>query len=247
MKLEYVLTATNLHESYVHFIPIFFKTWKKLYPSVKVIIVVIAESIPLKYKEYEHCIRLFPPVEGVSTVFTSQFIRLLYPCILNSSDGVLVTDIDMLPMNRTYFIDSIKSAADDQFVYLRGNLLEIKKQMAICYNVARSSTWQEIFGVSSVEDIRDSFVHIAETVDINWFTDQLILYEYVTRWNTTTKRLFRVFDNTTGFNRLHCRRDTLSKFLIRKNISRGVYSDYHCLKPMTEYSKINTRIYYLLH
>ena len=33
---------------------------------------------------------------------------------------------------------------------------------------------------------------------------------------------------------------------IRNNISNGVYSDYHCLRPMSKYSKINYEIYNLL-
>ena len=30
-------------------------------------------------------------------------MRILYPCILNSTGGVMITDMDMLPLNSQYY------------------------------------------------------------------------------------------------------------------------------------------------
>ena len=102
MKLDCVLTAVNENKLYLDFIPIFIKTWNKLYPDVDVKIVLIAKDIPEDLILYKNNIILFNPIEDVLTSFTSQFIRLLYPCILDYKNGVLITDMDMLPMNSTY-------------------------------------------------------------------------------------------------------------------------------------------------
>ena len=51
-----------------------------------------------------------------STSFISQYIRLLYPAILNSEGGVLITDMDMLPMNSDYYIKSIEDINNDKFI-----------------------------------------------------------------------------------------------------------------------------------
>ena len=59
MKLDCVLTATNENDRYIHFIPIFIDTWKKLYPDVDVKIVLIAESIPEQFLYYSNNIILF--------------------------------------------------------------------------------------------------------------------------------------------------------------------------------------------
>ena len=87
MKLEYVLTSCNLNPLYCDFIPIFIKAWKKLIPEIKIVIVLIAESIPEKFLNFSEYIKLFQPIENVSTAFVSQYIRILYPCILNSTGG----------------------------------------------------------------------------------------------------------------------------------------------------------------
>ena len=100
MKLDCVLTATNEKKIYLDFVPIFIKTWNKLYPDVDVLIILIAESIPDDLLIYKKNIKLFNPIQNVLTSFTAQFIRLLYPCLLNYENGVLITDMDMLPMNQ---------------------------------------------------------------------------------------------------------------------------------------------------
>ena len=46
MKLDCVFTAVNENKLYLDFIPIFIKTWNKLYPDVDVKIVLIAKDIP---------------------------------------------------------------------------------------------------------------------------------------------------------------------------------------------------------
>ena len=65
---------------------------------------------------------MFPSVENVSTAFVSQYIRIMYPCILNSTGGVMITDMDMLPLNSQYYTKPIESFDNDKFIYYRGNL-----------------------------------------------------------------------------------------------------------------------------
>ena len=94
----------------------------------------IADKIPDKYKKYEKHIVLFDKIEGVSSVFISQYIRLLYPALLNYKNSVLITDMDMIPMNRKYYVDNIKEINDDKWVYYRDKLMDDWNQMAMCYN-----------------------------------------------------------------------------------------------------------------
>ena len=103
MKLDTVLTAVNDNPLYIGFVPYFIRMWKLLYPDVNVKIVLVAEYIPENLKEYNDNLILFKPIEGISTAFTSQYIRLLYPNLLGCTNGVLITDMDIVPMNRTYY------------------------------------------------------------------------------------------------------------------------------------------------
>jgi len=117
MKLDCVLTAVNDSRLYLDFVPSFIKTWNKLYPDVDVKIIFISKNIPDDLLVYKENIILFEPIDNILTSFTAQFIRLLYLYILNYTDGVLITDIDILPMNRTYYTEHIKPYDNNKFIY----------------------------------------------------------------------------------------------------------------------------------
>lgn len=252
MKLDCVLTAVNENPLYLEFIPIFIKTWNKLYPSIDVKIVLIAKAIPDEYKDYANNIILFEPVENVLTSFTSQFIRLLYPCILNYKNGVLITDMDILPTNTTYYTEHIKEYDNSKFIYYRGDHCFIYKSIAMCYNAATPEIWRDIFDVHSIEDIRHMLVNISRNNIIEegigkqgWFIDQLYLYDKVMEWHKKTNNLICLDEEKTRFNRLS--RDTFRmSHEIRDALASGYFVDYHCYRPMSTFSELNNFIYDLL-
>jgi hypothetical protein len=252
MKLDCIVTAVNENPLYIDFIPIFVKTWKKLYPDVDVKIILIAHAIPKEYEEYKDHIILFAPIEFVLTSFTAQIIRLFYPCLLPYENGVMITDMDMLPMNRTYYTENIRPFDNDKFIYLRENVCFEYDQLAMCYNVATPKVWRDVFNIDSVEQIRTTIKDIALSRVIDgapgkegWDIDQRVLYKTVMEWNSRTYNLECLKESTTGF----CRFDRIYFVMndeIRDRIRNGVYSDYHCLRPMNEHREMNEHVYELL-
>lgn len=253
MILDCVLTAVNENKLYIGFVPIFIKTWNKLYPNVDVKIILIAKQIPESLLSYKSNIILFEPIENVLTSFISQFIRLLYPCILNYENGIMITDIDILPMNRTYYTENIKSYNNNKFIYYRENICFNFKQIAICYNVATPTTWKNIFGINSLEDIKNTIKNVnANNIikeghgNIGWCIDQITLFDKVMIWNNNTNNFICLKENETKFKRLDRVNLNISNINTIKNITDGNYSDYHCCRPMSKYSDINWKIYNLL-
>ena len=243
MILEYVLTATNDNPLYIDFIPIFIKTWNKLYPNVKVIIVLIANEIPEKYLKYKDNIILFEPINEIKTCFTSQIIRLFYPCILDSNDGILITDIDILPMNRTYFTRNIQNYDNDKFIYYRENVCFNEQQIAMCYNVATPKIWKDVFNINSKEDIINKIKNIYSENN-TWFADQITLFKHIKNWKLKQTSFVRLNEKETKFKRLD--RNTFDTNNIETIISNNSFTDYHCLRPMSQYEEINNKIVDLL-
>jgi len=253
MKLDCVLTACNNNPLYCNFIPIFIRAWNKLYPAVDVKIIYISNELPEFLEHYKENIILFKPIENVSDSFISQYIRSLYPAILNYDNGILITDMDMLPMNRTYYTKNIESFPNNKFIYLRDVLLDCN-QIAMCYNVATNKTWGEIFDIHSIEDINDRLIKVYSACNyqngsgnVGWFTDQIDLYNYVMNWNKKTNNFVSLQDKLTGFNRLdrifHINLDDINT---KTAISDGKFTDYHCLRPYGQYKLINDFIVFLL-
>ena len=253
MLLDCVLTSVNENPLYLDFVPIFIQTWNKLYPDVDVKIILIAKEIPDKFLLFKNNIILFEPLDNVLTSFTSQIIRLLYPCILEYNNGVLITDIDMLPMNNTYYTNSITEYDINKFIYYRENICLYEKQIAMCYNVATPKIWKDIFKIDSLYDIKNYIINVSDkniikegNENIGWSLDQVTLYNKITEWNKRTCNFVRLYEKKTGFKRLHRNTFDISNVKLRKNISKGYYTDYHCYRPMSKYYEMNWEIYNLL-
>ena len=253
MKLDCVLTAVNEKKLYLDFIPIFIKFWNKLYPEVDIKIILIANNIPKEFISYKDNIILFKPIKDVLTSFTSQIIRTLYPCILNYKNGVMITDMDILPMNKNYYTKNIIDYDNNKFIYYRDRVCFNQKEIAICYNIATPDVWKDIFKINSLEDIVAYIKNISSKNIIKeghnkagWSLDQKNLYNNVTKWNNKTNNFIRLNEKHTKFKRLNRNNFNISNVNIKKNISEEKYSDYHALRPMSKYSKINWEIYNLL-
>jgi len=252
MKLDCVLSACNLNPLYMEFIPIFVKTWNKLYPSVDVRIVLISSYLPDELKDYSSNIILFEPILNVSTSFISQYIRLLYPAILNYDNGIMITDIDMLPMNNTYYSKYIESYDNNKFIYLRDVLINTDSQIAMCYNVATNKVWSAVFNITTLYDINKRLEECFKKLNFvegpgqnGWFTDQLDLYKYVKTWDNETHNFIYLNDNDTKYarlDRIHMNNSALNDIETNK-VKNGYYSDYHCLRPYSQHKYMNELIY----
>lgn len=253
MKLDCVLTSVNENSLYLDFVPIFIKTWNKLYPQLDVKIILIAKNIPDNLLLFKKKIILFNPIDNVLTSFTSQIIRLLYPCILNYNNGVLITDIDMLPMNKDYYTKNIIEYDNNKFIYYRDKICLEINQISMCYNVATPQIWNDIFKINSLDDIINYIKDINDKElikeghgNIGWCIDQVILYNKVTEWNKKTKNFIRLNETQTKFQRLDRNTFNISDSNIRKNIIAGNYTDYHCYRPMSKFCDTNWEIFNLL-
>jgi hypothetical protein len=224
MKITTVLTAVNNNPKYTKFVPFFIRQWKKLYPDIKIKIVFIGCQLPDYLKEFSDYIDLFPEISGISTVYTAQTVRIVYPAILGPDEVTVITDIDMVPGNRTYFQHEIE---DNSFAIFRPLECVGKGEIAICYNAASTSVWKYMFNVNTVEDIRSYLVRKYRYTDgvhggRGWNTDQILLFNTVTNWNGK-KYIIGDFN----FKRLDSfeHKYDKDKFLIMLNTEQ--YSDAH--------------------
>jgi hypothetical protein len=185
-------------------------------------------------------LRLFKPVSGIHTAFQAQCIRLLYPRQIERNEGVLITDMDMLPMNRSYYEDALKDISDDTFVTYRDVCLPT--EIAICYNIACPSVWKSMFSDMSTESILQTWYegsnYDGQHGGNGWGTDQKILLKIFNHWNGPKVTLN---DQITKYNRL----DRIHPWIfedhvqLTKSVRDGMYSDYHCLRPYSQYKDIN--------
>ena len=248
MNIKYVLTAVNENNLYIDFIPIFIKAWESLY-EIEVKIILIMNEIPSKFLHVKDNIILFKPINNLSTVFQSQVIRLLYPSLLNTNDGILITDIDMIPLNKTFFTNCLKTIDETNFVNIAHSTNCGLEQYQMCYNIANSIIWNEIFNINTEDDIIIRMMEIHNRIilenKIYWVSDQYSLYYYLNKWNKHDIN-FKFLDVNFTNTKLLCR--NFKKYILdfsselQNKIKHGFYTDYHMLRPYIEYKEINDKI-----
>lgn len=240
MKIDIVLTSCNLNNYYLNLYPYVFKVWKEKF-NLDLYMILIADDIPDNLLNYKKFIILFKPIPNMNTTYIAQVIRILYPSLFDNLN-VLITDIDIFPISKKYFIKSIENYTKDQFIaytdrYIKNNMI------AICYNVANSSVWNEIFNINNLEDINNILLsnyddkYNGTKNCIGWYTDQQLLFNYIMEYKNKKNNYNKVIflnDNEIDYKRLDGK--SANKLLEIKNNQKNIlnnihtYSDFHIIR-----------------
>ena len=205
MKIDLVLTACNNNNSYLNMYPLVYKVWKKRF-NLDCYLILIDNSIPDFLKPYENYIILYSPIEGINTIYIAQTIRILYPAMFDNKN-ILITDMDIIPVLKTHFIDSVQDLSENAFIAYTDRYIK-QKMLAICYNVANSNTWKKIFSINNINDITNL---LKNWYDINyegikntkgWFLDQQKLYENVIKYKTEENEVIFLQDKNIQYTHM---------------------------------------------
>ena len=242
MKLDLCLVACDLNDNYTQFFDIVKFSWKH-YVGIDTKFILISSFIPTELESFTNDIILFNPIEDIPTAFQAQCIRILYPALLTEyKNSIIISDMDLIPLNKSYYVDSIDSINEDNFVVYR-NIISEYLQYPICFCTAKPNIWAEIFSINSINDICNTietwyelfvnaghFYQISSPFSVIWACDQLKLFELINKWNKKVNRLTLLSDQETKFNRL----DRLNILHIENNLHQyqveirsGIYSDFH--------------------
>jgi len=241
------LTAVNLEEKYLSCVPYFIDFWLALKShrsdvSFEPKVLVVAGELPIELLDYRNWCELYSCSEELSSVFVSQNIRTLQPS-LESSDYVITTDVDMLPLHTRVFMSAIEEILSGEEIVICRDVLS-PGQYPICYNLASPATWNKINNVNCTEDIDKKLVEVFEQISSNgdyrgqhggsgWFTDQEILYEEINMFEKLGGRVKKLSDRDTRHRRL----DRLwhpfpINWLLLPLVPFGFFSDYHVHHPI---------------
>lgn len=213
MKLVHILTACDNNPRYTKFIPLFIETWKRLSNNLRITILFISQDpLPEECKPYEQYIQRYThPNSKIHQTFIAQVIRILWPALLNEEEGILITDMDMIPGKLDYYTYPIEGySTENTFISYRPKSCVPSEQVAICYNIANSKTWSAITNIYSRADI-NAFLetyalkdYIADRSQSHWYSDQTILYQKIESWkrsNPVIHQHMYLTDEIAGFRR----------------------------------------------
>ena len=247
MKLSCVLVACNENTHYLQFWPIVKRSWWDLV-GVPCVMVYVGETLPDDLKD-DKAVLHFKPIPSWPTATQAQCIRLLYPALLKCDGAVMISDMDMIPMQSEFFLEEgFNTFLDNQFVSLRG-IGEELKEIFMCYVGGKPQTWSELFHIKSIDDIYSTlaawsseFASNGQHGSLGWSTDQRILYNKVKEWTQSKPERVGLIPWTPP----NYRPDRLDRGnpyewiqwnpLLEHKIQTKVFVDFH-MPPYTQFTK----------
>lgn len=225
MKIDRVILSTDNHPNYIQFWPIVAKAWNKL--GIKPTLAFIG-SIDVEIDKSIGDVFYFEPIKNIKTSFQAQTIRLLLPALF-PDEVCLISDIDMFPLQKEYFQDSIKNIEDDSFVVYRYD--EAFKRYPMCYVSAKGSVYKSIFKINKISDFQKT-IKKWKKLKLGWHTDETVLYRSLHAWKDFDKKCILLNHNAN--NRI----DRVCWGYDVNDLKKNKYIDAHFPRPYLQYKEL---------
>lgn len=245
MYIDLCIVSSDLNKNYIGLYPFVKKAWGKL--GVKTLLILVANGIPDHLIEHKDDIILFEPIENMHTAFQAQTVRLLYPALIPNKN-IIVSDIDIIPLNKNYFIDNIKLVPNNSHIIFRDSYIK-QNMYAVCYHLSNSNVWKNIFNISNIDEIRNTMrnwyniEYSGEKNCAGWFTDQYMLYKYINQ--NISNSVVVLKDADMNFKRLDKREKKYivdNKDTVLNDVQNNIYTDFHVIRPYQKHISLINNI-----
>lgn len=247
MKIDYVVVSTDNNPFYDGYWELVKKTWKDV-AELKTILVTVGNE---DYHEiFDDCELIgYKKVEDIPTSFQAQIARLFVTkTYINKT--FLISDLDMVPLSKSYFIDNAEKADETSLLIYTSDAYGYnnQKRYPMCYNLAKGKVYNEILDLdcSFVE-----FVHRVKTLGFQplWDSDELYFGKCVYEFENKSENKHRLVKLQRGF------KDGYATFRIDRDywgredfskIREGYFIDSHLIRPYESNKKeISDMLFFL--
>lgn len=229
MKIDYVVISSDDNPMYKDFYPIVSKIWNSF--GLKTYFINITNENSITENEYGF-VHKIKSIDNIPSSYQSQIVRLFSPNLIDGN--ILISDIDMIPLNYDYFKNNSEYLLDDNIVVHTTNPYTDRPFHAMCYLLGNSKTFKKILGTENMT--YEEFVKNLESMyGHSWFADENFFYDKSIGNENKMVFLKRDIKNT---------RIDRSKWVYDVNkLHKGTYIDSHLLRPYSQYlNEINELI-----
>lgn len=233
MKIDYCLIGSNTDPLYLDFWPIVSKVWKEVFNITPVLGLICDEDSEL-YSDEFGMVKKFKKSEFSDSGCQSQVVRMYLSKFLDGN--CIISDIDMIPLSKKYFIDDLEKFKDDDVIVMSSTHPQTvnTNQYPMCYIAGDSKIFDKIFKTNVSWD-----EFVKETCANGWYSDQLYLYKCIQEFGLDTVKFpYRSFNNDR-VDRAYWSYDD-------KLVTEGHYVDCHSLRPYHQYKSIINNLISLL-
>ena len=237
MRIDRAIVACDDNPLYTEFWPVVAKSWSLI--GIKPTLFLISDKQQVD-ESLGDVIRI-SPIESIPTSFQAQCVRMLGPAMFENEVSIM-SDIDMMPLSKEYFVKQIEEISDDDFVIFSSDAYEDIPDFPcypMCYNAAKGSLYKEIFKYDLTQYAKA--MHDWHSLDHGWTTDERVLYSNFMDWkenNSNYKMLRRGWHPfaTGRVDRAHMKFEPGLMLLDR-------YIDFHMVRPYNQHKETIDNIY----
>lgn len=240
MKIDKAIMSCDDKRYYLDFWYPVSKVWKKKF-NIHPVLILFGDKNKLNVSEEFGTVVEFKTDPNILPHIQAQWARYWYPKTEPNTTW-LISDIDMFPVSKNYFINSLASVRDDAYINLNAN----GDYFPACYNGGTGKTFKEVLQLHDTweESIREvdrrskeiNYNHIPESFSVyepnqthmaNWGIDESYSIEKIKKFSDRS-RIIRV-ERPGGF----CARrlDRASWKLEEDKVLSEWYNDCHSIRP----------------
>ncbi len=224
--IKRAIVSSDKNPLYLDFWPIVAKAWNRM--GITPTLALIGDGDIEVDETLGDVIRL-KSIPGVSDGLYAQMVRLLLP-ICFDEEICLLSDIDLIPISKSYYLDRVKDLSPDVLVMYRDTAYPPgMERYPMCYIAAKGSLFKEIFGISCVEDIPNLVKKWAD-MKLGFETDEKLLYRYLHAWRNFEEQTVKlgVSDKISADTRIDRAK---WGYNVHRLLFQDSYIDCHCIRP----------------
>ena len=238
MKINNAIMSSDSNSLYLDFWPIVSKLWKKKF-NITPILYYIDNNHDIEIsEEYGKVIKL-KPIGDIPVYLQCLWVRYWafteYP-----NDVNILSDIDMLPLSKEYFVEPIKNIDNTKYVHLNP-CFKTYGMLPSCYHVCCGSLFKEIVNLHDKWEDSIEFIHSLQigsdpgghlTGKTKWFTDERYSSNQVLTYQKSNPNNIVLIDRIGGQNGHRIDRSDWV-YDVTKLKDEG-YFDLHSIRPYDE-------------
>jgi hypothetical protein len=231
MKIDIAIHSSDINPFYFDFWKIVSRIWRTKF-NVLPILVYIDENHDVEIDQTYGTVFKLKPIKGIEISLQCLWVR--YWVTSQFPDKIcILSDIDMLPISKKYFIDQIAGIDDDKYIHLN----PAPGYLASCYHVAKGSNFKKVLdlddswetSITRLNSMKLGYTHAVEkNVFLGWGSDEIFATDRILN-KYPVKEIF-VF-----LSRSHERIDRSNWNYTVDEILNDKYADSHSIRPYSEH------------
>jgi len=234
VRITQVFLSVNDNSVYMEFAEPVVAQWHRVIPGVRVTLLWCDHCLPphswesIPGLDDVHVVVNVPDLVNIPTAITALWARYFFASLISAPGDVsIISDVDMFPLSRDYFVHQLESVPSDTYAHLHANVPAYGR-IPSCYHVASAANFRAVLGLEKGSWTESMLkVWASRKHADGWFCDE----DFATRQMQASRHTFYMPSRRHQFDRI----DRDLNYDVEM-LRLGAYYDLHAPRPYHEHA-----------